>query len=263
MILEKKVVVVMPAYNAGKTLESTVAEIDRTVVDEIVLVDDNSRDNTIAVANRLNLKVIAHEKNLGYGGNQKTCYRAALELGADIVIMVHPDYQYTPRLIPAMASVIACGEFDISLGSRILGGGALKGGMPPHKYIANRLLTLAQNLMTGMKLSEFHTGYRGFTSHVLKTLPLHLNGDDFIFDNQMLIQAHYAGFRIAEITCPTKYFDDASSISLQRSAKYGLLCLWNSVLYLLARLKVYEAPIFRFRAEKAGPSEGVPWNRPS
>ena len=263
MILQKKVVVVMPAYNAGKTLETTVAEIDRTVVDEIVLVDDKSRDNTIDVASRLNLRVITHEKNLGYGGNQKTCYRAALELGADIVIMVHPDYQYTPRLIPAMASVLACGEFDISLGSRILGGGALKGGMPPHKYVANRLLTLAQNLMTGMKLSEFHTGYRGFTSDVLRTLPLHLNDDDFIFDNQMLLQSHYAGFRIAEITCPTKYFDDASSINLRRSAKYGLLCLWNGVLYLLARLHVYEAPMFRFRAEKARPGEGVPWNRPS
>jgi glycosyltransferase involved in cell wall biosynthesis len=249
MILGKKVVVVMPAYNAERTLESTVAEIDRAVVDEIVLVDDSSRDRTLEVASRLNLKVIRHEDNLGYGGNQKTCYRTALDLGADIVVMVHPDYQYTPKLIPAMASVLACGEFDVSLGSRILGGGALKGGMPRHKYVANRLLTLAQNLMTGMKLSEFHTGYRGFTSEVLRTLPLDQNDDDFIFDNQMLLQAHYAGFRIAEITCPTKYFEGASSINLRRSMKYGVLCLWNGVLYLLARMKVYRAPIFRFRAE--------------
>jgi glycosyltransferase involved in cell wall biosynthesis len=255
MILKKKVVVVMPAYNAGKTLETTVAEVDRSVVDEIVLVDDKSRDNTIEVASRLNLKVITHEKNVGYGGNQKTCYRAALELGADIVIMVHPDYQYTPKLIPAMASVLACGEFDISLGSRILGGGALKGGMPLHKYVANRVLTLAQNLMTGMKLSEFHTGYRGFTSHVLRTLPLHLNDDDFIFDNQMLIQSHYAGFRIAEITCPTKYFTEASSINFRRSVKYGLLCLWNGVLYVLAKVKLYEAPMFRFHVAEARPDE--------
>jgi glycosyltransferase involved in cell wall biosynthesis len=248
MILGKKVVVVMPAYNAEGTLESTVGDIDRTIVDDIVLVDDGSRDRTAEIASRLALRMIRHEANVGYGGNQKTCYRTALDMGADIVVMVHPDYQYTPKLIPAMAGVIACGEFDVSLGSRILGGGALRGGMPLHKYVANRVLTLAQNLMTGMKLSEYHTGYRGFTSEVLRTLPLERNGDDFIFDNQMLLQAHYAGFRVAEITCPTKYFAGASSINLRRSAKYGLLCLWNGFLYVLARAGLYRAPIFRFDA---------------
>jgi glycosyltransferase involved in cell wall biosynthesis len=248
MILGKKVVVVLPAYNAGKTLERTVAEIDRSIVDEIVLVDDNSPDNTMQVAANLGLRTIKHEKNLGYGGNQKTCYATALGLGADIVVMVHPDYQYTPKLIPAMAGILASDQFDIALGSRILGGGALKGGMPLYKYVSNRFLTLAENLMTGMKLSEYHTGYRAFTSKVLKTLPLHENDNDFIFDNQMLVQAHFAGFRIAEITCPTKYFDDASSINFRRSVRYGLLCLWNGFLYPLAKLKIYRAPIFRIGA---------------
>lgn len=247
MIGNKKVVVVLPAYNAAKTLLSTIQEIDKTIVDDIVLVDDRSQDNTLAVAKELGLKTIQHEKNLGYGGNQKTCYKTALELGADIVIMLHPDYQYTPKLIPAMAGLLASEQFDVALGSRILGGGALKGGMPLYKYISNRLLTFIENLMTGMKLSEYHTGYRAFTSKVLQTLPLHKNSNDFIFDNQMLLQAHYAGFRIGEITCPTKYFDDASSINFTRSVRYGLECLWTAALYLLSKWKIYQSRIFEIK----------------
>ena len=246
MILGKKVVVVMPAYNAERTLEQTYQEIDRSIVDEIVLVDDCSKDGTITLAKSLGIIVIAHDKNQGYGGNQKTCYRKALELGADIVVMLHPDYQYTPKLIPAMVGVLANDLFDISLGSRILGGGALAGGMPKYKYVANRFLTAAQNLMCGMKLSEYHTGYRAFTRKVLQSLPRENNDDDFIFDNEMLVQSHYGGFRIAEITCPTKYFDEASSINFSRSVKYGLGCLWNSTLYLLARSGIYKSPIFDF-----------------
>src|SRR5262245_5502636 len=222
MIVGKKVVVVMPAYNAEKTLPQTVVEIDRSVVDEIVLVDDFSRDRTVRVAQDLGLLTLQHEKNRGYGGNQKTCYRKAIEIGADIVIMVHPDYQYTPKLIPAMAGLLVSDLFDVALGSRILGGGALKGGMPLYKYISNRFLTFVENFLTGMKLSEFHTGYRAFTAEVLKTLPLQNNSDDFVFDNQMLVQAKFYGFRIGEITCPAKYFEEASSINLLRSMKYGL-----------------------------------------
>lgn len=244
MLLGKKVVVVMPAYNAEKTLKKTVEEIDREIVDEIVLVDDCSSDNTVKLAKSLNLHVVEHEKNLGYGGNQKSCYATALKLGADIVVMVHPDYQYTPKLIPAMAGLLANGQFDLALGSRILGGGALRGGMPTYKYIANRILTFFQNVSTGMKLSEFHTGYRCFSKEVLTQLALDQNSDDFVFDNQMLIQAHYAGFRIGEITCPTKYFDDASSISFSRSVKYGLSCIGCSGHYLLAKWNIYKSPIF-------------------
>jgi glycosyltransferase involved in cell wall biosynthesis len=245
MILGKKVVVVLPAYNAEKTLPQTVVEIDRSLVDEIVLVDDFSRDRTVQVAQNLGLLTLRHEKNRGYGGNQKTCYRKAIEIGADIVIMVHPDYQYTPKLIPAMAGLLVSDQFDVALGSRILGGGALKGGMPLYKYISNRFLTFVQNLLTGMKLSEFHTGYRAFTAEVLKTLPLQNNSDDFVFDNQMLVQAKFYGFRIGEITCPAKYFEEASSINLLRSIKYGLGCLWVSMCYLLANWKIYQAPIFQ------------------
>ena len=244
MMQGRKIVVVMPAYNAEKTLRKTVGEINRDIVDEIVLVDDCSKDKTVEVAKELGLHVIVHDKNRGYGGNQKSCYKKALDLGADIVVMVHPDYQYTPKLIPAMVGVLLIDEFDIGLGSRILGGGALRGGMPLYKYIANRFLTLAQNLMTGMKLSEFHSGYRSFTRRVLTSLPLENNSDDFIFDNQMLIQAHFAGFAIAEITCPTKYFDDASSINFQRSVKYGLGCLWVAVQYILAKRGINTAPTF-------------------
>lgn len=245
MIANKKVVVVMPAYNAEKTLDRTLAEIDRTIVDEIVLVDDCSRDNTAAHARKLGLKVVEHTNNRGYGGNQKTCYKTALALGADIVIMLHPDYQYTPKLIPAMAAMLANDVYDLVLGSRILGGGAIQGGMPVYKYIANRCLTLAQNILTGMKLSEYHTGYRAFTREVLETLPLEENSDDFIFDNQMLVQAGFAQFRIAEITCPTKYFDDASSINFRRSTIYGFGCLWAGCLMLLARWGIWKSPLFK------------------
>ena len=250
MILGKRVVVVMPAYNAAKTLEQTVGHVDRDIVDEIVLVDDHSQDNTAELARELGLHTIRHERNLGYGGNQKSCYAAALELRADIVIMVHPDYQYTPSLIPVLASALAVGEFDVALGSRILSGGALKGGMPMYKYIANRLLTLVQNLLTGMKLSEYHTGYRAFTRPVLETLPLQHNSNDFVFDNEMLMQIDIFGFRIAEITCPTKYFPEASSIGLMRSIRYGLGCLRNTVLHVLCRTGLYRALIFQPHSTK-------------
>lgn len=244
MIKNKKVVVVMPAYNAEKTLRKTIQEIDRQVVDEIVLVDDFSQDRTLEIAKELGLVSLRHEKNRGYGGNQKTCYRKALELGADIVIMVHPDYQYTPKLIPSMAELLASDLFDVALGSRILGGGALRGGMPLYKYIANRVLTFLQNLIMGMKLSEFHTGYRAFSAKVLKNLPLENNSDDFVFDNQVLAQVHYFGFRIGEITCPTLYFEEASSINFSRSVWYGFGCLWVSLCYRLAKVHLYQGHLF-------------------
>ena len=221
MIAGKRVCVVMPAYNAEQTLEQTVAEIPREVVDDIVLVDDGSHDSTVEVAHRLGLHVIVHPKNRGYGGNQKTCYTEALKRGADIVVMVHPDYQYTPLLIPALASCVASGLFDAARGSRILGGGARGGGMPLYKYVANRLLTLTQNLLMKQKLSEYHTGYRAFSRRLLTTLPLEENDDDFVFDNEMLVQALHFGFRIAEVTCPTRYSTDSSSINFRRSVKYG------------------------------------------
>lgn len=222
MIHNKKIAVVMPAYNAAQTLDKTVEGIDRQITDDIILVDDCSRDDTVGKAEALGLYVHLHEKNLGYGGNQKSCYRIALERGADIVIMVHPDYQYDPRLVPAIAHMIASGIYDAVLGSRILGGGALTGGMPVYKYIANRFLTAFQNLLTGLKLSEYHTGYRGFSRTVLETLPLEENSNDFVFDNQMLCQLAAFGFHIGELSCPTKYFPEASSISFKRSAIYGL-----------------------------------------
>jgi glycosyltransferase involved in cell wall biosynthesis len=223
MILGKKVVVVLPAYNAEKTLRSTYNEIPQDVVDEVILVDDASRDNTVAVAQAIGIKhVVRHEKNRGYGGNQKTCYAKALELGADIVIMLHPDYQYTPKLITAMASIIANGLYPVVLGSRILGMGARQGGMPMYKYISNRLLTLFQNILMGQKLSEYHTGYRAFSREVLEKVDWKGNSDDFVFDNQMLAEICFAGFQIAEVTCPTKYFKEASSINFARSVKYGL-----------------------------------------
>ncbi|MFZ5897234.1 MAG: glycosyltransferase family 2 protein [Myxococcota bacterium] len=220
MIDGKKVVVVMPAYNAEKTLERTVAEVP-ALVDQIILVDDRSSDDTVAVSNRLGLHTLVHPKNRGYGGNQKTCYAAALQAGADIVVMVHPDYQYTPRLIPALAHCIASGLYDVALGSRILGGRALKGGMPVYKYVANRVLTLVENILLSEKISEYHTGYRAFSRRLLETLPLEENDDDFVFDNQMLVQAVHFGFSIAEVTCPTSYFPEASSINFKRSVKYG------------------------------------------
>lgn len=231
----RKIVVVMPAYNAEATLVRTHAEIDRTLVDEVILVDDASRDRTVAIARELGLRVLVHPENRGYGGNQKTCYVEALRLGADIVIMVHPDYQYTPLLVPAMATMISNGVYDCVIGSRILGGRARSGGMPAYKYLANRLLTLSQNLLLGSKLSEFHTGYRAFSREVLERLPLGENSDDFVFDNQMLAQIIAFRFRIGEVSCPTRYFAEASSIGLRRSVVYGLGVLATSWRYRLHR----------------------------
>jgi glycosyltransferase involved in cell wall biosynthesis len=234
----------MPAYNAEKTLEKTYREIPFEIVDEVVLVDDASCDGTYEVARNMGIHNIVHENNLGYGGNQKSCYRAALELGADIVIMVHPDYQYTPKLIPAMVSMIAYGEFDVVLGSRILGIGALQGGMPLYKYIANRFLTLIENILLGHKLSEFHTGYRAFSREVLERLPLEKNSNDFVFDNQMLAQIIWFGYRIGELSCPTKYFDDASSINFRRSVVYGLGVLKTAVQFRLQKWGLARSAIF-------------------
>jgi glycosyltransferase involved in cell wall biosynthesis len=236
MFRDKKVVVVMPAYNAAKTLRQTYDEVmAQGIVDLVIVVDDASRDETTAIARQLpNTKVITHEKNLGYGGNQKTCYRNALEAGADIVIMVHPDYQYTPKLIPAMASMIANDLYPCVLGSRILGNYALKGGMPLWKYVANRFLTLAENILLGAKLSEYHTGYRAFAREILECVPLQNNSDDFVFDNQMLAQILWHGYTIAEVSCPTKYFKEASSINFRRSVKYGFGCLGTGLKFRLA-----------------------------
>jgi len=236
MINNKKVIVVLPAYNASKTLEITYNEIDFSIVDEVILVDDRSKDDTVEVGKKLGIKnIVVHEQNKGYGGNQKTCYNTALELGADIVIMLHPDYQYTPRLIPAMAHLLSSGLYHVVLGSRILGKGALKGGMPLIKYLANRGLTLTQNILMNAKLSEYHTGYRAFTRDVLEKVNYNANSDNFVFDNQMLAQIWYAGYEIAEITCPTKYFDDASSISLKNSSIYGIGVLKTAVQYRLQK----------------------------
>jgi len=249
MLHGKKVVVVLPAYHAEKTLVMTYNDIPFDVVDELVLVDDCSADNTVAVARRLGIRnIVVHEKNKGYGGNQKTCYTEALSLGADIVVMVHPDYQYAPKLITAMASMIASGEYDVVLGSRVLGTGALKGGMPFYKYVANRFLTLAENLLLGEKISEYHTGYRAFSKQVLETLPLNENSDDFVFDNQMLAQTIWFGFRIGEISCPTKYFEDASSINFKRSVIYGFGVLGTALKFKLQKMGLKRYGIF----EKAG-----------
>ena len=245
MIHGKKVVVVMPAYNAEKTLRRTYEEIDRAIVDEVVLVDDASSDNTVRVAEELNLQVVVHPKNRGYGGNQKTCYRTALDLGADIVVMVHPDYQYTPLLIPAMTSMIASDLYDCVIGSRILSGRARQSGMPTYKYVANRFLTLTQNLLMSSKLTEFHTGYRAFSKECLLGLPLEMNSDDFVFDNQMLSQTIYFGFRVGEVSCPTKYFAEASSINFVRSCKYGLGCLQTALLFRLTKMGLWKSPIFQ------------------
>lgn len=244
MLNDKKIIVVLPAYNAAKTLEKTWQEIPFEFVDDVVLVDDASRDDTAEVARRLGIRTIVHERNTGYGGNQKTCYRTALSIGADIVIMVHPDYQYTPKLITAMAAMIAYGEFDAVLASRILGIGALKGGMPLYKYVANRCLTLVENLLLGHKLSEYHTGYRAFSRKVLETLPLEENSDDFVFDNEMLAQIVWTGFRIGEVSCPTKYFSEASSINFRRSVVYGLGVLWTACRFRLARFGLIHPRIF-------------------
>ena len=240
MYRDKKVVVVMPAYNAAKTLRQTYDEVlEQQLVDAIILVDDGSRDNTVALARSLEgIQVHVHEVNKGYGGNQKTCYRLALEAGADIVIMIHPDYQYTPKLIPAMVSIIGNGLHPCVLGSRILGGYALKGGMPLWKYLANRFLTAAENLLLGAKLSEYHTGYRAFSREILQKLDLANNSDDFVFDNQMLAQIFWHGFTIAEVSCPTKYFPEASSINLRRSIKYGFGCLATGSRFRLAKMGI-------------------------
>lgn len=246
MLLGKKIIVVLPAYNAGKTIAQTIAEIPFDLVDEYVVVDDASTDNTIEVASALNVKhLIRHDRNKGYGGNQKTCYNTALALGGDIVIMLHPDYQYTPKLIPSMAYMIASGLYPVVIASRILGKGALRGGMPMYKYIANRFLTWFQNLLINQKLSEYHSGYRAFSREVLEKVDYGSNSDDFVFDNQMLAQIFYAGFEIAEITCPTKYFEEASSINLRRSIKYGMGVLRTSVAYMLQKMGVISIAMFR------------------
>jgi glycosyltransferase involved in cell wall biosynthesis len=237
----KKVVVVLPAYNAALTLEKTVNEIPFNVVDEVVLVDDNSRDNTVEVGMKLGIKhIISHDKNTGYGGNQKSCYKKALALEADIIIMLHPDYQYTPLLLEAMISIIGNGLYPVVFGSRILGKGSLKGGMPIYKYIANRFLTLTQNILMSQKLSEYHTGYRAYSKEVLQKVNFEANSDDFVFDNEIVAQVFYAGFEIAEVTCPTKYFDEASSINFKRSVEYGLGVLRVSFLYFLTKKKLYD-----------------------
>ncbi len=247
MYQQLKVVVVLPAYNAAQTLEDTYREIPMDIVDEVVLVDDASHDDTLSIARRLGIRhIIRHERNQGYGGNQKSCYRKALELNADIVLMLHPDYQYTPKLIPAMVSIIGSGLYPVVLGSRILGKGALRGGMPYYKYAANRALTLVQNWLCGEKLSEYHTGYRAFSAEVLQSLPLDRNSDDFVFDNQMLSQIIYAGYGIAEITCPTRYFAAASSINFRRSVQYGLGVLKVSLMHFLQRKGLGRFSLYRF-----------------
>ncbi|MFN8294640.1 MAG: glycosyltransferase family 2 protein [Chitinophagales bacterium] len=246
MILGKKLVIVLPAYNAALTLKKTYDEIPFDIVDDVILVDDHSKDNTSEVAREIGIKhIIRHEKNLGYGGNQKSCYNKALEIGADIVIMLHPDYQYTPKLIHSMAYLIANEVYPVVLGSRILGKGALKGGMPMYKYLFNRMLTFIENILIDQKLSEYHTGYRAFSKEVLQAINYEINSDDFVFDNEMLSQIVYANFDVAEITCPTLYFPEASSINFKRSSKYGLEVLRVSFMHFLQRiglvkLKMYE-----------------------
>lgn len=250
MINGKKVVVIMPAYNAEKTLKKTYQEIYQDFVDEIILVDDNSRDSTKDISQELNITTIVHSKNMGYGANQKSCYKAAIKAGADIVVMLHPDYQYTPKLIPAMASMIAFGEYDAVIGSRMLGNSALRGGMPFYKFLANRLLTGFENLFLGEKLSEYHTGFRAFSKEVLNNLPLEDCSDDFLFDNESLALLFYYGYKIGEISCPTKYFKEASSINFVRSCKYGFGVLSVSFQYLFAKIGVYQSKIFKKDAKK-------------
>ena len=250
MIKGKKLVVILPAYNAEKTLKKTYDEIPFDIVDDVVLVDDNSKDNTAALAREIGINhVIVHEKNTGYGGNQKSCYNKALELNADIVVMLHPDYQYTPMLIESMAHIIANDLYPVVIGSRILGKGARRGGMPLYKYIANRFLTLSQNILMGQKLSEYHTGFRMFSADVMRDINYNINSDDFIFDNQMLAQIFYAGHEIAEITCPTKYFEEASSINLSRSTTYGLGVLGVSFKYFFNKVGFVKSDIFHKKAE--------------
>jgi glycosyltransferase involved in cell wall biosynthesis len=244
MIHGKRLVVVLPAYNAARTLQKTYEELPHDIIDDVILVDDASGDETVELARRLGIRTFIHPKNRGYGGNQKTCYREALQCGADIVIMVHPDYQYTPALVTAMSSLLGMGVYDTVLGSRMLGTSALKGGMPRYKYVSNRILTFVQNVLTGRKLSEYHTGYRAFTRQVLETLPLEENSDDFVFDNEMLTQVIAFGYSIGEVSCPTKYFPEASSISFLRSVTYGLGVLSVSFRYRLQRWGLRSYRIF-------------------
>ena len=234
----------MPAYNAAATLTRTFQDIPGGVVDEVLLVDDASHDATVEIARRLGISCFINERNLGYGRNQKTCYAEALALGGDIVVMLHPDYQYSPKIIPALVGLVASGEYDLAIGSRILGGRARAGGMPLYKYLANRVLTAIQNLLLGAKLSEYHTGFRAFTRQVLETLPLWENSDDFLFDNEMLAQAIFFGFRVGEVSCPTRYFPEASSINFPRSVKYGLGVLATSVKFFLQKLELVQFRIF-------------------
>jgi len=246
MYQNKKVIVVMPAYNAAKTLRKTYNEVmAQKIVDKVIIVDDASRDETFVIAQDLpETMVHQHLNNMGYGANQKSCYKLALDAGADIIIMVHPDYQYTPKLIPALASLIGNGLYHCVIGSRILGGYALKGGMPAWKYIANRFLTLIENLLLNAKLSEYHSGYRAFSRELIESLPLDFNSDDFVFDNQMLAQILWNGYQIAEVSCPTKYFADASSINLAHSIRYGIGCLYTALAFRLAKMKMIESKIF-------------------
>jgi len=243
MINGKRIAVVLPAYNAEKTLETTVGELP-ALVDIRILVDDHSSDRTVEIAHRLGLQYYVHDRNYGYGRNQQTCYREALAAGADVIIMVHPDYQYTPLLVTALASMVAYGVYDVVLGSRIIGGTALRGGMPVYKYIANRLLTAFENLFLGIKLSEYHTGYRAFSREVLTRLPLRENSDDFVFDNQMLAQCVHFGYRIGEVSCPTKYFEEASSINFRRSVQYGLGVIGTTLRFALERAGIAHSAIF-------------------
>ena len=258
MLNGKKVIVIMPAYNAEKTLEKTYNEIYREIVDEVILVDDNSTDLTKELSKQLNITTIVHKQNRGYGGNQKSCYTAALKSGADIVIMLHPDYQYTPKLIPAMASMMAFEEFDAVIASRMLSN-PLKGGMPLYKYIANKFLTAFENFFLGQHLSEYHTGFRGFKREVLEKLPLNSCDEDFVFDNEMLALVKYYGFNIGELSCPTKYFPEASSINFMRSCKYGFGVLSVSLKYFLANLGIYKSKIFRKDAKKLDINEELPY----
>ena len=244
MINGKRVIVVLPAYNAEKTLMATYEDIPKDIVDDVILVDDGSRDNTAEISKKLGIKTIIHPSNKGYGANQKTCYREALKKNPDMIIMLHPDYQYSPKLIPAMASMISSGLYDVVLASRILGRGALRGGMPFYKYISNRVLTMIENYMLGYKLTEYHTGYRAYSSEVLENIPFMKNSDDFVFDNEILAQIIYFKYRIAEISCPTKYFPEASSINFSRSVKYGFGVLATGLKFLIHKMKIKKVSIF-------------------